>query len=255
MAKAMEKRDENIGAVEGDFADVTETKAKIGDHAETIATLTSEIAELYKSLNEATALREAESAENAKTVKDATAGLKAVRAATQVLKDFYEKSALIQTGRFVPEGADASGKTVGDLAPKVITSDYEGGKDQASGIIGLMEVITSDFEGTIEETNSQETKASEDYTAFKEETESTISEKKDSMRTNKGEMSDEKANLVSAQDNLKAHSDLKTEALGELEKLKPACVSTGSSYKERVARREQEIESLKNAYNILDDMG
>jgi len=42
--------------------------------------------------------------------------------------------------------------------------------------------------------------------------------------------------------------------MDELAKLKPACVSTGSSYSERVARREQEIESLKNAYVILNEM-
>ena len=44
-------------------------------------------------------------------------------------------------------------------------------------------------------------------------------------------------------------------AMQELEELKPACVDTGMSYEERVARREEEIEALKEALCILDKEG
>jgi len=36
------------------------------------------------------------------------------------------------------------------------------------------------------------------------------------------------------------------------DKLKPSCVDAGVSYEDRVARREEEIESLKQALEILD---
>jgi len=42
-------------------------------------------------------------------------------------------------------------------------------------------------------------------------------------------------------------------ALDELLKLKPVCVDSGMSWEERTARREQEVESLKNALKILQE--
>ena len=47
--------------------------------------------------------------------------------------------------------------------------------------------------------------------------------------------------------------DLLDKSLETLEKLRPACVDTGMSYEERVARREAEIEALKNALCVLDE--
>merc|ERR1719310_302075 len=89
MEKATSKRDENIGAMEGDIASITKTTGEIDTLTREIAKLETEIADLYNALNEATAMRKAEKAENSKTVEDATAGLNAVKAAIKVLEDFY----------------------------------------------------------------------------------------------------------------------------------------------------------------------
>merc|ERR1719230_1352037 len=145
--------------MEGDIASITETQSTIDKLTGEIKVLEVEIADLYKGLNEATDLRKIEKAENDKTVADATAGLNAVKAAIKVLKDFYE-NALIQTGSsYKPPKGDAEGNTVGDLAPDTgfgSEEDYKGNQDAASGIIGMMEVIESDFEGTIEATKDAE---------------------------------------------------------------------------------------------------
>ena len=52
---------------------------------------------------------------------------------------------------------------------------------------------------------------------------------------------------------LKDAQELLDKSLETLEKLRPACVDTGMSYEERVARREAEIEALKNALCVLDE--
>merc|ERR1719393_1134246 len=52
MEKATSKRDENIGAMEGDLAEKTSAEAKIAKLEEEIATLMQEVADLTKSLNE-----------------------------------------------------------------------------------------------------------------------------------------------------------------------------------------------------------
>merc|ERR1719191_303348 len=250
MTNAMDQRDTNIGEMEGDLAAKSTAEAKIAKLEEEIATLMSEVAELTKALNEATQLRGEEKAENEKTVTDATAGLAGVTKAMQILKDFYD-NAFVQ---FTPANAGADGQTVGDLAPDSASGEYHGNQDAASGIMGQIEVIKSDFERTIETVNTAESDAEEEFQDYKSRTESDVADKEDLIRTKTAEKNTQLSNKADSTDDLKDHTTLKEEALAELRKLKPACVSTGSDYAETVARREQEIESLKNAYVILDEM-
>merc|ERR1719301_134606 len=254
MKKTTEARDEAIANMEGDLASKTSAESKITKLTEEIQDLMTEIAELKKALNEATQLRALETKDNLKTIADATAGLAGVTKAMKILKDFYD-NAFIQTGKkYVPPNADASGKTVGDLAPDTFSGEFKGNQDAAVGIIGQLDLIKSDFEGTIEATKSDEAEAKEAFDSYKSETETDISEKEKAVETKTGEKDTETANLGDYTDNLADHTTDKSQALEELAKLKPACVDTGSDYAEQVARRNQEIESLKNAYVILDEM-
>merc|ERR1719324_1382386 len=169
MEKSTSKRDENIGAMEGDLASKSTAEAKIARLEEEIATLMSEVAELTKALNEATQLRGTEKAENTKTLADANAGLAGVTKAMKILKDFYD-NALIQTSYKPPKG-DADGNTVGDLAPDSFSGDFSGNQDAATGIIGQLDVIKSDFEGTIAATKAAEDTAESEFNTYKGETE------------------------------------------------------------------------------------
>merc|ERR1719455_26983 len=175
MEKSTSKRDENIGEMEGDLASKSSAEAKIAKLEEEIATLMSEVAELTEALNEATQLRGEEKADNTKTLADATAGLAGVTKAMKILKDFYD-NALIQTSYKPPKG-DASGNTVGDLAPDSFSGDFSGNQDAATGIIGQLDVIKSDFEANIDATKAAEDDAESKYQDYKTETETDIDEK------------------------------------------------------------------------------
>jgi hypothetical protein len=254
MKKATEARDDAIANMEGDLASKTSAESKIARLTEEIQELMEEIAELKKALNEATQLRAMESKDNQKTIADATAGLAGVTKAMKILKDFYD-NAFIQTHKkYVPPKADASGNTVGDLAPATFEGENHGNQDAAVGIIGQLDVIKSDFEGTIEATKTEDDDSKETFESYKTESETDIEEKEGSVKSKTGESDTEKANLADYTDDLSDHTTDKAQALQELAKLKPACVDTGSDYAEQVARRNQEIESLKNAYVILDEM-
>merc|ERR1719301_298108 len=254
MKKTTEARDEAIANMEGDLASKTSAESKITKLKEEIQDLMTEIAELKKALNEATQLRALESKDNAKTLADATAGLAGVKKAMKILKDFYD-NAFIQTGKkYVPPKADASGKTVGDLAPDTFSGDFKGNQDAAVGIIGQLDVIKSDFEGTIDATKTAEDDAESEFNTFKDESETDISTKEGDIASKEGEVKSTEGDLADYKDDLHTHTVLKADALSELAKLQPACVDTGSDYAEKVARREQEIESLKNAYIIFDEM-
>jgi hypothetical protein len=252
MEKATSSRDDMIAAMESDNAEKTAAKAAVQKLKEDIQEIVEEIAELRKGLKEATELRVAEKKENLKTIADANAGLVGVTRAMKILNDFYN-SALVQTG-YKPPKSDASGNTVGDLAPDTFEGDYSGNQDAATGIIGQLDVIKSDFEGTIESTNTAEEDSESEFNSYKSEAEKDIKEKEGVKKTKENEKNNERADLSDYNENLQGHAEMKAQALEELSKLKPACVDTGSSYAEKVARREQEIESLKGAFVILDEM-
>merc|ERR1719321_465987 len=178
-----------------------------------------------------------------------------VTQAIKILKDFYENALLQTSASYVPPNAGADGETVGDKAPDTgFSSDYSGNQDAATGILGMLDVIKSDFERTIDTTNDEEADAVGAFEKYKSDTESAIGEKEDLIDTKKSNQKETKGVLADKKDDLHDHTNLKNSALEELAKLKPACVSTGSDYAEKVARREQETASLKSATLILDEM-
>merc|ERR1719428_2222034 len=240
--------------MEGDLAAKSTAEAKIAKLEEEIATLMSEVAELNKSLNEATQLRGKEKADNTKTLADATAGLEGTKKAMKILKDFYD-NAFIQTSYKTPTDEDKLDSDVAKLDSDMsLVSVSQPNTGAASGIIGQLDVIKSDFEAKIDATKAAEDEAETAYNDYKSETYGEIDEKEASIKDKEEKLTDNKVNFSDAKDDLKEHTELKEEALAELGKLKPACVGTGSDYEEKVARREQEIESLKNAYMIFDEM-
>merc|ERR1712146_68166 len=141
-----------------------------------IAELGEQIAELQKALKEATELRAEERAANEKTIADATAGKEAVEFALNILQEFYSGAAFLQ-GKYVPPNADREGNTVSDLAPDVFEGEYKGRQDAAKGIIGILEIILSDFERTIDKVGSEEKEAQADFEKFEEETNADIDAK------------------------------------------------------------------------------
>merc|ERR1711904_212981 len=92
MKKATTDRDEAIGEVETQTANIDEAKSKIAQLTEEIEILGTEIADLRKGLFEATELRSEEKADNKKTIGDSEGGLEAVKQAIAVLKDFYDNA-------------------------------------------------------------------------------------------------------------------------------------------------------------------
>jgi len=251
MGKATEKRDEEQGNIEKSSAAIDESESKIVEFKENIKTLEGEIANLFKSIKEITAMREEEKAENEKTIKDAEEGAKAVANAIKVLKEFYEKS-FLQTS-FEPKGGDRDGNTVSDLAPTTFEGEYRGGKDASAGIFGLLEVIQADFERTVKTVTEAEEKAAEEFKKQKKEIEDDIDAKKEERTTLKSDLENEESALTGHQEDLKDAQTALGDAKEELNKLKPLCVDTGMSWKARREQQKAEIASLKEALVILED--
>jgi hypothetical protein len=61
------------------------------------------------------------------------------------------------------------------------------------------------------------------------------------------------SDLVATLNKLKDNQKLLDMSLMALETLRPACVDTGMSWEEKVARRNAEIDALKEALTVFED--
>jgi len=202
---------------------------------------------LNDSLTTTTNLRSQEKEENLDTLTKATEGLDAVTEAIGILANFYKGGAkgkvLLQVSPVDEANADrASGA-------------YKGNQGAGGNIIGMMEVIKSDFERTIKTTKEAEYNASREFAEFDTTTKSSISSKETSKAMKESDLTTTNADLTQAMADLSEHMKLLDDSLLQLESLKPACIDTGMSYSDRVAKREEEIEALKTAMCILDTDG
>merc|ERR1719490_455548 len=239
-ADAEQKREyaaEEIASLNGEMA---ELEALINELTEALATLSEEIKELE-------AAQEKAEKESAATVKEAQAGLSAISEAIDIISKFYKSAKKEKVDLSLAQGpaddAPDAGFEIGEA--------YTGAQSESGGIIGMMEVMKSDFERTISETEAAEAQAEEDHLEFMTETGKSLAEKKVATEEKSTQKDDASEKLEKADDNMSGQTKLLVTSISELLDLKPVCVDTGMSYKERVALREEEIEALKKADCIL----
>merc|ERR1719478_1016654 len=120
--------------------------------AQEIADLQTAITEIDAAVAKAVSVRAAETKKNKETVEDSQKAQAAVTAALNVLKDFYAKAA--QATAFVQT------KQPEIDAPKTFEGSYTGMGDSSGGVVGLLEVIGSDFARLEAETNTAEDESS-----------------------------------------------------------------------------------------------
>merc|ERR1719486_1557051 len=144
-------RKEKTEAVETLTAEIDELDASISTLTQEITDLTTAIAALDKAIAEATAIREAEKAKNTQTISDAQAAQVAVAQALTVLKDFYEKAG--EATAFVQQ-------------PEIFDKPYKGMQSENGGVVGMLEVIESDFARLESDTKAAEATAQKEYDEF-----------------------------------------------------------------------------------------
>merc|ERR1712156_838042 len=125
-------RKEKTEAVETLHAEIDQLEASIAKLTEDISDLTKAVAELDAAMAKATTIRQEEKATNEQTIADAGDAQTAVAQALTVLKEFYAKAgeatALLQ-----------------QPAPEIFDSPYKGMQAENGGVVGMLEVIESDF--------------------------------------------------------------------------------------------------------------
>jgi len=246
-ADAEEKRDYSASQVEELNGEMARLEALRDKLTEEISVLDSEIADLNARQAEAEQQRADEKAENAVTVEEAEAGLEAVTQAIDILDKFYKTVA--------KETVLMAHKGPADDAPDAGFDNFEaykGAQGASTGIIGMMDVIKSDFERTISVTEKTEAQAEQDHLKFMTETGISLAEKTTAHAQKTTELNAALDSLEEATGQFQEQLTILNTGIQELLDLKPTCVDTGMSYEERVARREDEISALNKAFCILE---
>jgi len=245
------KRDTLQASIDVLTQEIADLKVKITENQEAVALMNTEI-------EEETAERQAEKAENTATIKDAQDAQTAVSEAIAVLSEFYKGTGMVekeswelnQMHAHVRRIKAAPGETA-EPEPELFEPGYKG-SEEGAGVIGMLEEIAQNF--ALMETNAKadETTQSDEYEKWMTDTKISISEKEQDTQMKTARMERQKEKLVSKTDDFN-HNKKELEATLQYEAdLQHACVDGDSTYEDRKAARTKEIEALKEAQDILE---
>jgi len=246
VGKAETERDFRWNAVLKLSAEIQAGEAREDALTLEIEELTHAIHDLEDDLGKANEDRVDQKAENVATMKEAKEGLTAVNQALLVLKVFYKKASKASLLQASPIAEDNPGAQKGA---------YKGNQGASKAIIGLLEVIVSDFQRTFSTTEGEEKKAAAEFIEFERTSKSDIAGKTTKLELDEGDLHKTKSQLKKDMADMEDQMKMTDAACEELEELKPMCIDTGMSYEERVEKREEEIDALKKALCMLDPEG
>jgi peptidoglycan hydrolase CwlO-like protein len=229
-------------SLKAEIEEMTATSAKL---SEDITELSNGVATIDAAVADQTATREEEKAKNEEAIADAKAAQTAVAQAISVLKEFYAKAGDATSFEQIARRGPA------EDAPETFSTPFKGSQDSASGVLGMLEVVQSDFARLETETTAGEEEASRAYQSFMGDSSEQKAVKSAGIKHKTNKKQETESALAEAKRDLEGTQEELDAALAYYEKLKPSCVDSGVSYEERVARRKEEIESLQEALKIL----
>jgi len=229
LAETNEKHADKTAEINKLSNQISQMTARSAQLTDQVATLNKELAALAASQAQMNKLRQTEHEDFTVNKADMEQGLVGVKLALKTLREYYAK------GDALSSSADGSG----------------------NGIVGLLEVVESDFITGLAEMTATEDSAAADYDKSTKENEiSTASKNQDVKYKNKEIASLSKATAEDTQDRSGVQAELDA-VNGYLKSLHGQCdetvyVAGVSAYATRSARRADEIAGLKEALTILE---
>jgi len=219
------KKDDKTAEIEKLTAKIDSMTSESKQLKGEIATLQTELGQLTSSQAEMDKLRAEEKALFESNSAETEKGLNGVKLALKVLNEYYSKS-------------DKS----------------HGASDGAgSGIIGLLEVCESDFSKALTEMTAAEETAQNQYDAQTKENEITKAMKDQDVKyKTKDAAGLDKSVAEYSSDRSGVETELSA-VTDYLKQLEGRCIAKAETYGERKARREAEIQGLKEALTVLEN--
>jgi len=228
------KRNDKTAAVERLQATVEQQTGEITDMGTRIATLSKEQADLATAMASATEFRSSEKKENLAIIADSQAGNAAVKQALVILQEFYE----------------AQGPAFVQQAPEMAA--YKGQGGSGGGVIGMLQVIETDFSRLETDTKAAESQAANEYDSFMSDSKHSTKQKHKQEVQLKLDKDQTEFERSQTRKELSLEEEELAKANEYFQVLKPSCLQVHVSYEERVAKRKEEIAALNEAYSILD---
>jgi len=224
MSETEVKKDEKSAEISKLSTRIDQMSARSAQLKEEVATLQKELADLAASQAEITKLRQSEHSVYISNKADMEQGLEGVKMGLKILREYY--------------AAD-------DKA-------HQAAGGAGGGIVGLLEVVESDFSKGLAEMIITEESAAADYDRQTKENEITKATKSQDVKYKTQEFTKlDKAVADTTSDREGVNAELDA-VLEYSEKLNDMCVAKAEPYEERKRRREAEIAGLKEALQILE---
>jgi len=233
QGKSKKSKDEKEQSLAKTAARIAKAQSATATLAEQKATLSKQVADLDAEMKEATDIRTSERAIFEKTEKDLSESVEACGAAIQVLRDYYEGSAsLLQATAKVASQAKA--------------------KD-GSGILGVLEYAASDFDKQLSDIRVAEKQGVDKYDTLAQESKQLRAVKSFEIKSKESETKSLKTGLSDYNEDKEGVSSELQAVVDYLAELKPKCEAEAPpTYAEKKAKRDAEMQGLKEALKILE---
>merc|ERR1719160_2319133 len=230
------------GKLEKNAARIQKAEAGKAKIAEEIKHLSGEIAEIDAGQAKATMVRSEQHEEFLKASQDAKDSAAAVAKAIDVLSEYYSNGApaFVQVGAGHHTWQPAFGGAKSDVG---------------STIVSILENCESNFAQMLAEQEADEASALESYEKLTQENKVGKAEKTADVEGKENEMKALEVAVGNYKENKATTTQELDAVLTYLDKLKPQCETKALSYTERKAKRDEEIEGLKEALTLLSGDG
>jgi len=235
-AKTEAKKAELDGTIAKLTNNIDRAAARSASLKEEVVQLESELAALAKTQAEMGSIRAEENA-NFKVAKaELSQGLGGVQKALSVLRDYYgSAAAMIQEDQPAPPQQHAKASGAG------------------GSIIGILEVCESDFATNLAKEESEEADSAESYEKSTQENKVTKATKEQDAKYKTKEAAGLDKQIAELSSDRETSNSELSAVMDYYGKIKERCVAKPETYEERKARREAEIEGLKEALSILEN--
>jgi len=200
------------------------TKDKLNQQ---IKDLQQEVAEMDAGNSEATKLRAAEHATYLKSSSDFKGAAQAVEDAIRVLKEYYEGAAFLQAGSTQPKS------------------------DAAATIVGILETSGAEFTKMYMQVETSETESVAAFKKMQDENKVVRATKVSSVAGAESEIKSLDVALANNGEDLRMVTKEMDAVMSYIDKLRPQCEQKAMTYQEKVAKRNAEIDGLKEALTII----
>jgi len=244
----MAKTEEKKGELEHDISKLTakldQSISKSASLKSEVQELQSELAALTKQQAEMDKIRQEQHADYTQAKSDLEVGLSGVRKALGVLREYYgSAAAMLQSSSNLGDG----------FKQPTMPESHEKATGAGTSIIGILEVVESDFAKSLAAEETTEDDAADEYEKISQENRVTKTLKEQDVKYKTAEAKSlDKAISELTSDRATADAELSA-VLDYFSKIKERCIAKPETYEQRSARREAEIAGLKEALTILED--